>query len=83
MFELQKQNERALESVLDDKRKKMKDLDRALREVDMEVNQAQVRRYPAANYRRTQVNDCATEAEDCPRYVFERVDESQGQAGFG
>jgi uncharacterized protein (TIGR02231 family) len=41
MFELQKQNERVLESALADKRKKMKELDRALREVDMEVNQAQ------------------------------------------
>lgn len=45
MFELQKQNERVLESALADKRKKMKELDRALREVDMEVNQAQVRYY--------------------------------------
>eukprot|EP00029_Vermamoeba_vermiformis_P006675 TRINITY_DN2693_c0_g1_i1.p1 TRINITY_DN2693_c0_g1~~TRINITY_DN2693_c0_g1_i1.p1 ORF type:complete len:593 (+),score=167.72 TRINITY_DN2693_c0_g1_i1:38-1780(+) len=41
MFELQKQNERVLESALADKRKKMKELDRALREVDVEVNQAE------------------------------------------
>ena len=45
MFDLQKQNEKVLESALADKRKKIKQLDQALREVDMELNQAQVRAY--------------------------------------
>src|SRR5689334_20188689 len=45
MFELQQQNERVLESALSEKRKKMKELDRALREVDVELNQAEVRFY--------------------------------------
>mgnify|MGYP006983773837 FL=1 len=45
MFDLQKQNEKVLESALADKRKKIKQLDQSLREVDMELNQAQVRAY--------------------------------------
>ncbi len=38
MFELKQKNEKELESALSDKRKKLKDLDRALRDVDMDSN---------------------------------------------
>ena len=38
MFELKQKNEKELESALSDKRKKLKELDRALRDVDMDSN---------------------------------------------
>lgn len=43
MYELKQQNAHELESALGDKRKKLKDLDRALRDADMDSNVLSVR----------------------------------------